>query len=230
MNKNDWENAYRLLIADGRQRLGVPPTEEEILALASGQLSDAEAANLRERISLYPDLARVLAAPFPDAEEPDNVVQYPRRGAAAWRVSTFIAAALAITFAWLLYRADQERDRLGRLLTEPQASLENVVLSTDVDRGTTPAERRVSSRANYLLLIPVINNEPSFPDYRVDLFDVSATPRLVWSATGVQRHSDNTFEILVPRTFLEPHKYRIVIQGLGAGEPRELARYAFHYE
>jgi len=235
MDKSDWENAYRIVIAEGRERLGGPPTAEELLQLSAGKLSETEAANVRERISLYPDLARVLAAPFPEA---GNVVPYPRKGAAVWKISalaasvTAVAAATAIVFASLFVRVSRERDRFERMLAAPQSSIDNIIFSMDPDRGGPSPERRVSSRADYLLLIPTLApGEPGYPDYRIELLDLSSEPpRVVWHTTGILRRSDNSFEIIVPRASLERHKYELVITGIGVGEPRELARFTFHYE
>lgn len=233
MDKSDWVSAYRLVVAEGRERIGGPPTAEELLKLSAGELSEAEAANVRERISLYPDLARVLAAPFPEAAgAPENVVPYPPKEAMVWKISALAAAAVAIVFAWLWMRAATERNTFRRIHAEPQASIDNIVFSMDPDRGGPPPERRVSSRADYFLFLPTLApGDPAYPDYRVELIDVTADPpRIVWQRTGILRRSDNSFEIVVPRSSLEPHKYQLVITGVGTDEPRELARFTFRYE
>jgi len=232
MERSDWDKAYQLLIAEGRERLGGEPTPEEIMKLELGELSEQEAADLRERIALYPDLARMLAAPFPQDDQVAPVVKHPRSPlTTASHVVAVAAAAVAIVFGVLFFQTKRDRDRLAPLALQPQSSIENVNFPANVDRGPVN-ERRLSSHADYFLMIPAVGDDvPSYPDYRVAILDVSGNePRVVWTQTGIRRRSDNSFEILVPRSFFTARKYQIVIEGLDGAASRELARYTFHYE
>src|SRR5215213_3969389 len=71
--KTDWETAYRDLIVRGRERVGEPPTPEELVAYSLGQLPEDRAARVRESLAYYPDLAKALseeAAPAAEDQQP----------------------------------------------------------------------------------------------------------------------------------------------------------------
>ncbi|HYO12484.1 MAG TPA: hypothetical protein VE685_04725 [Thermoanaerobaculia bacterium] len=68
-SKSDWEAAYRELLEEGRQRLGEPPSVEDLLAFSRGRLPEAEAARVREFLSYNPEMARALLEPLPFPEE-----------------------------------------------------------------------------------------------------------------------------------------------------------------
>jgi hypothetical protein len=65
IRKTDWQTAYRDLIAEGRQRMGDPPTVEEIEAYLRGDLAAEDAERVRELLIYYPELADAMEAPFP---------------------------------------------------------------------------------------------------------------------------------------------------------------------
>ena len=69
IKRNVWEATYRELIAEGRKRLGEPPSTEALLAYARGELDPKESARLRELLVHYPEVARDLVAPFPSPQE-----------------------------------------------------------------------------------------------------------------------------------------------------------------
>jgi len=60
ISKEDWDDVYRKLIADGRNRVEGPPTFEEVEALSRGDLTEEAAERVREALSCYPDLLRVF--------------------------------------------------------------------------------------------------------------------------------------------------------------------------
>lgn len=69
IKRTDWEAADRELLAEGRRRLGEPPTDDELLAFSRGELEGEKASRIRELLCCYPELARVVAMPFPSPEE-----------------------------------------------------------------------------------------------------------------------------------------------------------------
>lgn len=69
IKRTDWEAAHQDLLAEGRRRLGDPPTDDELLAFSRGELQEEEASRIRELLCYYPELARALAMPFPSPEE-----------------------------------------------------------------------------------------------------------------------------------------------------------------
>jgi hypothetical protein len=65
IRKTDWEAAYLDLIAEARQKLGEPPTAEELQAYLRGDLAAPAAARVRQLLVYYPELANALDLPFP---------------------------------------------------------------------------------------------------------------------------------------------------------------------
>jgi hypothetical protein len=280
IKKTDWQAAYRDLIAEGRQRMGEPPTVEEVEAYLRGDLAAADANRVRQLLVYYPELADALEAPFPHpyqgrpgdadflSEEeaaqdwaalqarisspqiaavngrragPPSELAMPRAAGRRsrrfwgweqdlrpWQLSGLAAALLAVFLGGLLLRSQQELHRLQREIKEPRANLEHRLLLPDGQRGG-PAEQPpipLSSQADYFLFIPALIDQSEYPDYQLDLLDLSATPpRRIWSGKGLSRRSDDTFEVLVPRAFLSPGKYKFVLSGLSGTEKRVLATY-----
>ena len=274
IRKTDWQAAYRDLIAEGRQRMGEPPTAEEIEAYLRGDLAAEDAKRVRELLIYYPELADAMEAPFPfphegkpgdadflSAEEMARdwaAIQTrisslridaasgrrrageisapgrPRRfwswerDLRPWQLSGLAAALLAVFLGGLLLRSQQELRRLQHESREPRTNLEHRLLLPDGQRGGTAEQPPIplSSQADYFLFIPSLIDPSEYPDYQLELQDLSATPpRPIWSGKGLRRRSDDTFEVLVPRAFLKPGKYEFVLSGLRGAEKRVLARY-----
>src|SRR6476659_9263771 len=112
-NKSDWQKAGRRLTAELRQKLGDPPTAEELLAYSRGELSESEEDRIRDLLVAYPELARMYGAALPDEPEPgvsDKEIAaglqdakrrlgIPTPHRRAWNyIPTTIAAALALVF------------------------------------------------------------------------------------------------------------------------------------
>lgn len=145
-----------------------------------------------------------------------------------WQLSAAAAAVLAVTFGslFLLAQWTVQRER-----SQPRVNLEHRLLLPDGQRGSATAQPPIPlpSETDYFLLIPALINHPQYPDYQLEIFDLrEATPRQIWSRNGLRRRSDDTFEILVPRAFLKPGKYRLDLYGLEADGKKHqppLARY-----
>lgn len=60
--ENEFEAAARLLIEEGRRRVGPEPSVEELAAYQRGDLSPEAEERFRERLAHYPDAVRVLEA------------------------------------------------------------------------------------------------------------------------------------------------------------------------
>lgn len=263
IKKSEWQAAYGELIAARRRELGDPPSEEELLSYSRGELSEPEAARVRDLLVCYPELIAVLEPlPSPAAGQPEDAdslsqeelaqdwvslqarlgaqhagrdawregdeetsaAGWPVAGPALrrlrrWQLSAAAAALLAVVFAGLLVRTQRD-------LREPRYDVEHRLLLPDGERGGAQQPPiPLPSEAEYFLLIPALVNAPRFPDYRLDIVDLNGQgERMIWSASGLRRRSDDTFELWVPRSFLEPGKYRLVLHGLD-GRPVELARY-----
>jgi hypothetical protein len=154
-------------MAEDRLSIGEPPTAEEVLAYTRGELTPDEEARIRERLIANPDLVRTLTAPFPEAAEPGHpdylsdhefarrwsALQKRRqrsdRGLQFWRAFGAIAAALAVVFGALLWRAQTD-------LKKPQAVSELVDLYPDGQRGIGGQPNTLTSNGESYLLVPVL--------------------------------------------------------------------------
>jgi hypothetical protein len=132
-----------------------------------------------------------------------------------WRLSTVAAALLAVVFGGLYSLAQWTVQRMTQELREPRFNLEHRLLLPDGQRGSVQRAIPLSSEADYFLLTPALINQPQYPDYRLEIVDSSLTPpRPIWSGTGLRRRSDDTFAVWIPRSFLKPGKYKLVLYGI----------------
>jgi hypothetical protein len=132
--KSDWQEVNRQLREESRGSGAEPPTAETLVAYKRGELSEEQAEHVREWLVTYPELARMVAEPFPAAaepgdpdflsedeldtrwnalqarmERPSNVVAYaPAEGRVLqfWRAGAALAAALAMVFGALTWSAE----------------------------------------------------------------------------------------------------------------------------
>src|ERR1044071_6531231 len=120
-NKSDWQKAGRRLGAEQREKLGDPPTADELLAYSRGELSESEEERIQDLLVAYPELARMYGASLPEEGEPGiskeeigaglqdvkrrlGTTPAPRRR--VWHyLPTTIAAALALIFFGLYVQA-----------------------------------------------------------------------------------------------------------------------------
>jgi hypothetical protein len=243
ITKSDWQAVHAQLLEERRHRLGEPPTVEEMLAYSRGELSGEEEERVRALLVSYPELLRALNADFTDDDaqpgDPDflpeeavtrqwNAFQQriggrPEAGAGRvlqfWRATAAIAVVLAVAFGALLWRAQSQLDhpRLGvwrEQLLEPEGH-----------RGGADLLPTLPSQADVFLLAFTLLDERQFAGYRIEIVAEGGT-RPVWSTTTT-RPEDDTFTIIVPRTFLHSGTYRATIHGINATHQERLATYAF---
>jgi hypothetical protein len=232
--KTDWQAVQEQLAEDDRQRLGDPPTAEEMLAYSRGELSSADEDRVRAALVADPDLARALTEPFPDhATLPDaelerrwssmqerigrgRVLRFPR----AW---TAIAAALALVFAGLYWQAETKARRLSHELSLPRAAGESNLLYPAAQRGAGDGAVTVTASGEVILLeIPLIN-APPHETYRLEIVSGG---RAVWTSGALRPGTNESFVVLVPRSFLKPGRYEVVVHGGG----EKLETYAMRVE
>ena len=242
ISKNDWEAATRELIAKGRENVGPPPTFEQVEALSRGELPDEEAERVREVLSHYPDMLRILAEPFPtDAEgvlteeqlaadlakirsritrtPPAPTTLSQRRSSP--RVMA-LAAGIAIAFAIGSLA-------IWRLTSEPRATQTKVIFADGVRGGTRggleQAPAQLSTATDYKLQL-VLRARGQAPESRIEFFDISAeTPRHLWTREHLQQQTDGTYPVDLPTGDLEPGLYRLELFEVGTNE--SLATYTF---
>lgn len=213
MTTPDWTDARREIAAADRKRLGDPPTAEEMLAYTRGELPAAEEQRIHELLAAYPELARTLAAPFPDddggliseQELDKRWAQFGWRARAsrprapyAW---TALAAAIALVFAGLYFQAAIEQNR-------PRAiSISEHLVLPDGHRGGGSTATVLKPDGDAVLLRVALMDDRPLSTYRVEL---KKDERTLWTGTAAPSH-DGTLPILVPRAFLEPGNYQLLV-------------------
>jgi hypothetical protein len=226
--KSELSAANRDLIAENRL---TPPTADEALAYARGELTGDEEARMRERLIAFPELVRTLTAPFPEGAEPDHPDylsdhefarhwkalrkrrQRPDGGLQFWRAFGMVAAALAVVAGALLWRAEMQ-------LKQPQAVWEQQELYSDGRRGAEGEPAKLTADGESYLLVPVLGTDVTADKLRAEIVDVANSSRMVWSSRVVRRTTSGSFVILVPRESLNAGTYRLVVYGV-TGERQE---------
>jgi len=240
ITKSEMQTANEALMSEERARLGDPPTAEEVLDYTRGVLSPEEEHRVRERLACDPDLLRTLTADFPaegaSPGDPDYLSDHEfaqhwarirnrvhsRRVVQFWRAAGAIAAALAITFGALLWRAESQ---LRHERSTPRIAWDQQLLLPDGQRGVGETSPVVTARGeSFLLVVPIVATA-SFDDYRLDIVENS---RPLWSSPTLRRGDNEAFEILVPRAFLKRGKYQIVMTGVSGARQERVATYTFH--
>jgi hypothetical protein len=230
--KSEFAAANRDLIAETRASLGEPPTSEEMLSYTRGELAPDEEARIRERLIAYPELVRTLTTPFPEGAEPGHPDylsdhefarhwkalqkrrQRPDGGLQFWRAFGAVAAAVAVVFGALLWRAQTE-------LKKPQAVWEQKELYPEGQRGVESGPQTLSvSGDSYLLMPMLLGSDSAAEKLRAEIVNVTNPSRTVWSSRAVSRTSDGSFVILVPHDSLKPGTYRLVVYSI-TGERQE---------
>lgn len=248
---SEWEAAYRDVIARGRERVGEPPTPEELVAYSLGELPEDQAARVRESLTYYPDLAKALSE---GAEPSEDEVPYlsQQQLASDWRslqqrmhpaaASAKIASKVSPIRIWqwataaalLLFALTgglylRSRSTIATLqgeLGRPRANVERILLFDASSRG--PGSRKpvlLSESTEFVVIALTLVDETRNNDrFRVEIRDLDAKPSTVIWKSPIRRASDGTFVIGVPRHFLKSHRYRISLYASGRDEP--IASYA----
>ncbi|MBV8516175.1 MAG: hypothetical protein JO197_02120 [Acidobacteria bacterium] len=241
MTKNDWHEAVQAVSDAELASLGEPPTDEEVLAFSRGELTGVAEARVREYLVHVPELLDALTAPFPPEDAPSVLtdaevagdwkrIRAPIKPARPWYIRkgwAIAASVTALALGGLLMESHQTNRRLEHELAEPRTNLDNRLLLPDGERGL--GEDRAATlpggNADFVFAAALIN-APRYDAYAVALLDLATTPsRLLYSANGLRRHTDNTLTIFVPRAFLPAGRYRLVIYGLQESRRDVLATY-----
>lgn len=217
MTKSDWDRAGEDFMAAERERLGGPPTPEEVVAFLAGELPEREAERVRALLVYYPELTSILTAERP-ARTPAKVVRaFPMR-----RVFPLAASLAAMLFAGLFARTQW-------LLRQPSMISERHVLEPLRHRGgplDSHAYRLPASEGEHLLVLP-LEEHPPYPRYRLDIIDAGRTsPKEVWSEIVTPTDFDGTLTVAIPNEFLDRSTYRIDVYGIAGSKAQRLDSYA----
>jgi hypothetical protein len=238
-NQSEWQEANRRLMAEQREKLGDPPTAEEMLAYSRGELGESEEERIRDLLVAYPELARMYAAQFPEEPEPGvskerveagfHDLQQRLGATAALRrapvrryLPTTIAATLALLFFGLYVQAENRARvhargcQVPRLLGAPQE------LDPDGNRGpAAPTVLRKDGEA--YLLKPHLINQLRYPHYSIELSDAN---EVVWTSHSAEAAEDDSFQIVIPHDFLRPGgSYQLRIFGVDGETRRAVGTY-----
>ena len=240
MTNDDWYSAEAEYMRQERERLGGPPSPEEVAALLRDELAEAEAARVQALLVYYPGLSDLLGQNVP-SEEPALLTR--EEVAAGWkslqsrlpatmgrppkrsfpRRMLPLAAMLAVGFFSGFYLRTASTGKVP----QPQAfSLPHELHPIGARRGAGEERphRLAANERNYLLVL-LLGHETQYPHYRIELIDSDMTPpKVIWRSSPLQQLANRPFTIAVPRAFLETGLYRVELYGED-GQSHHLASY-----
>jgi hypothetical protein len=157
------------------------------------------------------------AAARPDAEAQRGRVLFLRYG------PTTIAAMIALVFFGLFVQAESraryhaEQSNVPRILGVPQE------LNSGGRRGPD-SPTMLNKDGEAYLLKPILGSSVRHPHYRIELQD--ARGAVLWKNDSVRPDLDNTFQIVIPHSFLHPGEaYELKVLGVDGKAPAEVGRY-----
>ncbi|MEA2490887.1 MAG: hypothetical protein QOH21_2679 [Acidobacteriota bacterium] len=242
ITKADWQAVNHELMAEQRRAFGEPPPTEQLLAYTRGELPAEAEERVRDLLVCHPDFARAVAVPFPreaampgeadflsETELANEWAQLQRRlhrprsrtGGGVLQFPhalTALAAAIALVFAGLYWQAQSQLHRLDA----PRLVVDEQLLQPDErTRGGQPAVTLTARGDSFLLIVKVA---PEATQLAI-VERTAAGERPLWSSEAVPRN-DGTFAVIVPRRFVAPGEYQLVVS---AGAER-LATYSVRVE
>ena len=169
-------------------------------------------------IDLFPDYPLGLQKIAASLELDTSV--HPRRQ--DWRG----AIGVTVIFAILLAGVTVGARYVGRQSAEPDVISDSRVLYPDGRRGSEGAIGvDIPTHASVLLTFAALP-EASFPDYRVDLMDLSVTPpKTIWTRRGVRVTGDGLFAITIPNAYLHEGVYELRLVGIDGTSSARIANY-----
>jgi hypothetical protein len=176
---------------------------------------------LRERLRVED-----LKCALDEARRKNSEFKSRWRAARLWgRTLLAAAACVFLVLGVLTRRAYVERWNLE----QPQlnALIEDVVVPAERTRGVVfPVQVEVPADISMVTLVFPLLREKIFASHRVEI--VAEDGQLMWNAQGVLHVDAGTWNLGVPRSFLEAGKYQVRLLGLDADkEPEELGDYQF---
>jgi hypothetical protein len=220
-----------------RQKLGDPPTAEEMHAYFAGTLGEEEAERIQDYLAEDPDLARAYSAPMPEAPRPGdadfvaeekiteswnrlqtrlgrNIAVMPRK---RWSPLQWIPSAVAAALAAVSLVLYQNVQRLEMLVLREPVLMENAQrLHADLRRGGgEPKLLHPTGNVFALKLQPDAGLDA--PQYRIEILrleDDATKVTRVFDRSGIQLDRHGEIGILVPRQLLPQGDYRIDVSGI----------------
>lgn len=197
ITRTDWDNALDSWVADERERLGGPPSPEEVVAYLSGELPPAEAARVRALLVYYPELTPLL----------DERIEKPRVLGKP-RVLQAYAIAATVTIALLTGVVVRLQEKSDQPAVPSSAHEFHALLARGV-RSAVAYELPAGQERYLITAVPI--EPPSEPAYEIEITRETA---VLWRARGVRPLND-TFVIDIPGGFLTPGTYTLSIKSAG---------------
>jgi anti-sigma-K factor RskA len=251
INKSDWQAVHDSLTAADREKLGEPPTAEDLLAYENGTLPECEMKRVRRLLVAYPELARAFATPFPDDDAKPGDADYLSSDAVERQLARFqkqVRPAASHAPAQPRDRGRSERGRVlqfwrasaaiaaalavvfGTLLMrkeletrQPRVDSGAQVLTSGATRGS--GEGVVVNLRGDSCLLAVVLDAADYAGYRLEL--VNAAGRNVWTREPVAPPIENMFYVTLPASMLPSGGYKLVVSGLRGNAREPVATYPF---
>lgn len=195
ITKDDWNDALDAWVADERERLGGPPSPEDVVAYLSGELPPADAARVRALLVYYPEFTPLL----------DERIEKPRQRRPAMAVRLYAVAAMLV-ISMLTGLLVREHRKNGM----PVVHTARHELRSFPTRGGGPTYVLPAGEERYLLAVTTAMST-------ADEIRIARGAEVLWRASDV-RAVDGTFTLSVPGRFLKPGTYTLSLHSEGSGE------------
>lgn len=186
--KAEWNAALDSWVAEERDRLGGPPSPEEVVAYLSGELSGDAGARVRALLVYYPELTPLL----------DGRIE-PRPRRRPFALQAYAAAATFVIGALLFVRDDRD----------PIVATSHHELTPFRARGPAAVYELPAGEPQYLVTIV-----PSSPPAGAYDIEIARGGKVVWRARDV-RAVDGTFVLTIPGAFLDDGTYTLNVRSGG---------------
>ncbi|HEX7152541.1 MAG TPA: hypothetical protein VF618_13720 [Thermoanaerobaculia bacterium] len=171
ITKNEWDEAIDDYLAAERERLGPPPTAEELAAYRRGALSEEGAARVRALLVCWPDVV------FEEEVQPVRRLPFLR----------YLPVAAVTTLAFIGGML------VPRLAQQPKVFAQTHVLRPAVSVRGTPVNQTVSVKEDSLLIL-TLDQHPSAATYRLEIVE-PASSRVVRRFDDLPPQPDDTFAV-----------------------------------
>ncbi len=134
------------------------------------------------------------------------------------------AAALFVVCMGLAFRVATLRQTVAeRSFSIVNPTVETLLPSNGGLRGSAPQEALHVPPRRDLVLVLVLLEKTSFPDYRVEIY--GEEDRLLWSGDGFEPSGEGQFSLVFPRELPKDGSFRLELYGVAGGERELLAEY-----
>jgi hypothetical protein len=208
------------------ERLDARPTREARAAIPRQEMSEAFDA-LRERLA--------EAGSLPASTSGVPLWPWWRR---PWALATVMALVPALLLSIWVVRLERQlaarsAPTTAATIVQLSAADEQAVRSIPRPATDDSVEDRLGGHRWAELVVFVIGTDSldEAAEYSVEIRKAGAGDGTsIWRQDNVRRDPTGSFQLVVPRGFLEPGEYRLIVIGHGPGEPRSLAEHEVRFE